>query len=208
MTVLGRIDPPWDQRLARILVRPLIATPVTPNQITTVSLLFGLACFTGYAAGGPWVHWAAGCYMAAAFIDHMDGELARATGRTSRFGHLYDNVVGGINYFALFFGMGLGLADGPYGAWAVLAGVAAGVAVAFIVSVRLELERRQGKTAIDQPNLAGFEIEDILYVVGPVTWFGSHDVFVLLAGVGAPAFMAWQVWQFARHRRAPKEMPG
>ena len=41
-TLLIPIEPPWDQRLAKALMRPLIATPITPNQITTLSLAIGL----------------------------------------------------------------------------------------------------------------------------------------------------------------------
>ena len=33
----------WDQRLAHILVKPLVATPVLPNHLTGLSFLFGLA---------------------------------------------------------------------------------------------------------------------------------------------------------------------
>mgnify|MGYP004235791125 CR=1 FL=1 len=39
---------PWDQRIARFLVRPLVHTRVTPNHITSLRLLSGLAacgCF-------------------------------------------------------------------------------------------------------------------------------------------------------------------
>ena len=39
---LGPIEPPWDQRLARALVRPLRHTRVTPNAITTIALALGL----------------------------------------------------------------------------------------------------------------------------------------------------------------------
>ncbi|MEK6529729.1 MAG: CDP-alcohol phosphatidyltransferase family protein, partial [candidate division NC10 bacterium] len=33
---------PWDQRLARVLVRPLVGTPIRPNHITTLSLALAL----------------------------------------------------------------------------------------------------------------------------------------------------------------------
>ena len=38
--------PPYDQRLANILVRPLARTPVTPNQITALTVLLALGAAT------------------------------------------------------------------------------------------------------------------------------------------------------------------
>ena len=35
--------PPWDQRIARVLVKPLVKTPVTPNQMTMFTLAVALA---------------------------------------------------------------------------------------------------------------------------------------------------------------------
>ena len=39
-------NPPWDQRIARVLVRPLVKTPVTPNQLTIFTLLIALPAGT------------------------------------------------------------------------------------------------------------------------------------------------------------------
>lgn len=35
--------PPRDQRIARILVKPLAARPITPNQVTVATLVIALA---------------------------------------------------------------------------------------------------------------------------------------------------------------------
>ena len=52
---------PFDQRLARVLVRPFRRTPITPNQLTTLSLAAGLVSAALFAAGEPSLaHWA-GC---------------------------------------------------------------------------------------------------------------------------------------------------
>ncbi len=56
---LGPIEPPWDQRLARALVRPLRHTRVTPNAITTVALAQGLLAAWLFALGGSAAHWGA-----------------------------------------------------------------------------------------------------------------------------------------------------
>lgn len=189
---------PFDQRLARLLVRPLAATPMTPNQITAVSLLLGLLGAWLFAQGGSAIHWGALLFVLATFIDHADGELARMTGRTSRFGHVFDHLTGGTIHIALFVGMGVGLMEGTLGPWGLILGLSAGMSVAAIFLLRFEVERRRDKDSIQQPYFAGFEIEDIMYVVAPVTWLGGLTPFLILAGIGAPAFLAFEIWTFCR----------
>ena len=189
------ISPPWDQRLARLLMRPLAATTVSPNQITTLSLAVGAMAALLYASGGAAVHSGAACFMLSFWLDHADGELARMTGRTSAVGHYYDLAAGGAVLIALFIGIGIGLRNDGLGVWSIELGIAAGLATAVIFVLRMELERRAGKTATRQPNLLGFEVEDAMYLVGPITWLGLLQPFLVLAGIGAPLFMLLVLWQ-------------
>ncbi|NKB55672.1 MAG: CDP-alcohol phosphatidyltransferase family protein [Alphaproteobacteria bacterium] len=196
MTSWHHISPPWDQRLARPIARLLARTPVTPNQVTTVSLLLGVAGAVFFASGGTGAYWGALLYVMAQFVDHMDGELARMTGQTSVFGHHYDHIAGGIFEFGLFCGVGIGLGSNALGGWAMTLGFIAAISVAVTVAVRLEISRRHGNDAIDQPNWFGFEIEDIMYLVAPIAWLDGLDIFLLLASIGIPVFMLLTVWEF------------
>ena len=189
------IDPPWDQRLARVLARPLSTTPVTPNQITTLSLTIGLLAALLYAEDGWALHLGAACFVLSFWLDHVDGELARMTGRTTSFGHYYDLAAGGAVLVALFVGIGIGASRRALGAWSIGFGIAAGLATAVIFVARMELERRAGKAAVRQPNLLGFEMEDVMYLVGPITWLGLLEPFLVLAGIGAPLFALLVLWQ-------------
>lgn len=186
---------PWDQRLARLLVRPLASTRLSPNVITTVSLVLGLVAGGLYARGGNLSDWAALLLVFAIFIDHADGELARMTGRTSVYGHYYDNITGAIILVAAFVGMGFGLRDGAYGDWSLIMGVSAGVSIAITFGTILHVG---GQDSLVQPNIAGFEIEDSLYLTAPITWLGWQDVFLLLAVVGSPIYLIYVLWRF-RH---------
>jgi phosphatidylglycerophosphate synthase len=195
---LRSISPPWDQRLARLLMRPLADSGIGPNQITTLSLAIGWLAAWLYAGGGAAVHLGALCFMLSFWLDHADGELARMTARTSRFGHYYDLAAGGAVLIALFVGIGVGLRDGALGAWSIGLGGAAGLATAAIFVLRMELERRAGKPATRQPNLLGFELEDVMYLLGPITWLGLLQPFLVLAGIGAPLFALLVLWQCRR----------
>jgi phosphatidylglycerophosphate synthase len=184
-----------------MLVRPLVDSAVTPNQLTGLSLFTGLAAGGLYALGGAAVHWGAALFMIYAFIDHADGELARMTGKTSKFGHYFDLLADGFGKVVLFIGMGVGLQGGILGGWASFMGIAAGVSVGLTFALRAELERRLGKDVTAQPAWAGFEIEDVLYLIGPITWLGGLVPFLIAAGIGAPVFLIWQIWGASREER-------
>src|SRR5712672_4688300 len=85
------LQPPWDARLARILVTPLKDSWVTPNHLTTVRLGVGLAASAAFLPGTyGWSNLAALLLVLSNFLDHTDGELARLSGKSSRIGHVYD----------------------------------------------------------------------------------------------------------------------
>jgi phosphatidylglycerophosphate synthase len=183
-----RIDPPWDQRLARAALQPLTAASIAPNQVTTFSLGVGLLAAFLYGRGGGAAHLGAACFVLSLWLDHLDGELARSTGRTSAFGHYYDLAADCCVLVAVFLGIGIG--EGMPGL-----GVAAGLGTAAIFGGRMALERRSGKAAVRQPNLLGFELEDVMYLLAPLTWLGLLQPFLLLASIGAPLFALLVLWQ-------------
>ncbi len=189
----------WDHRLARVLAKPLARAGVHPNAVTTAVLLLGLAAGVLFALGGTFAaNLAATLFMLAVFGDHVDGEVARHAGKTSTFGHYYDHVAALVTYAGMFIGAGIGSSGGALGKWTVVFGSLAGISVATIMIVRMTVEYRRGKEATRQRNLLGFEPEDTLYLVGPVTWLGGMPPFLAAAGIGAPVFLVWVLWQWRR----------
>jgi len=175
---------PYDARLAAWLVRPLVDTRVTPNQLTLVRFLVGAAGALMFAHGErPNV--AALLVVLSNFLDHTDGELARMSGKGSRFGHYFDLASDALVTVGMFVGMGIGLV-GQLGNAAAWMGCGAGLAVAGIFQLRNIMENRHGKTATKQPRFAGFEAEDVLYLIPLVTLAGALDGFLRAAAVGAP----------------------
>ena len=71
--------------------------------------------------------------------------------------------------------------------------------------LRDAMSRRHGREAIAQPSWGGFEVQDVMYLVGPITWLGGLAPFLALAGVGAPLFLIWQLWDFRRAAAARAE---
>ncbi len=192
----------WIHRVTRVAVRPLVDTSVTPNQITSVRLAAGIAAAAAFAVGDDSVrHWGAGIFLISMVLDRADGELARLSGKTSAWGHKYDLVSDSMCNALAFIGLGVGLRDGAYGAWSVLGGVAAGLAISLILWLVLKLEDSDGERAGELPGAAGFDADDAMLVVPLAVWFGLAQGLLAAAAVGAPVFaIALFLW-FRRGQR-------
>ncbi len=90
-------------QIAEPIARAVARTGVTPNGITALGLLGNLVA-AWLAADGRWL--AAGLVMlAASGLDLLDGALARATGRATRFGAIFDAVLDRYSEAAVLFGL-------------------------------------------------------------------------------------------------------
>ncbi|GAB3675012.1 CDP-alcohol phosphatidyltransferase family protein [Salinisphaera aquimarina] len=193
---------PLDARLARRLVEPLESTRATPNHLTTLRLVLGLSAAAFLAHGGlAWANLGAFVFAFSNFVDHTDGELARLSGASSRFGHWYDLISDALIHTLLFAALGYGLRAGVLGDWAVLMGVIAGAAVAFIFWLHMHMESALGKADASLPAARYFEIEDVLYLFPLVTLFQIRTPFLIAAVIGAPIFAIWLGWYFMQLRR-------
>jgi archaetidylinositol phosphate synthase len=194
----------WDARLARWLVTPLKSTRVTPNHLTTVRLLIGVCSAAAFSVGGyGWSNLGALLLVVSNFVDHTDGELARISGKGSRIGHFYDLASDATVTVLLFVGIGIGIS--PAGSASValpaLLGWIAGVAVALIFFLRMRIEERAGKAGTRQASFAGFETEDVLYLMPLITLFDGRKPFLFAAAIGAPLFALWVVLDYWRVMR-------
>ena len=191
--------------LARRLVTPLVDTFVTAFQLCTVGVLMGLAGALCLARGGfAWTNAGALLIVLSNFVDHTDGELARISGKSSKIGHFYDLACDSLVTVLLFVGMGLGIGV-VHQAGRIVPGVflgsLAGVAVAVIFFLRMRIEDMEGKAGTKQASVAGFETEDVLYLLPLVTLTGIVTPFVVAASIGAPLFALWVIADFRRALR-------
>ncbi|HXS27514.1 MAG TPA: CDP-alcohol phosphatidyltransferase family protein [Steroidobacteraceae bacterium] len=201
---------PWDARLARRLVAPWRDSWVAPNHLTTLRLAVGLAGVAAFLPGTYlWSNMAALLLVLSNFLDHADGELARMSGKSSRFGHWYDLASDAAVTILQFVAMGIGIAqsDNPLGVPSPVLGAVAGVAVAVIFVLRMRIEEMAGKAATQQGFLGGFETEDILYLLPLVTLFDGVNTYVVAASIGAPLFAFWVIVDYRRMVRRPKPVP-
>jgi phosphatidylglycerophosphate synthase len=201
---------PWDARLARWLVTPLINSWVTPNHLTTLRLVVGLAAALGLTPGTyGWSNLAALLLVLSNFLDHTDGELARLSGKTSRIGHLYDLASDAVVTILLFAAIGIGVGAKSATNLEVppmLLGALAGSAVSFIFFLRMRIEEVLGKTATQQASLGGFETEDVLYLFPLATLFDVLLPLLLTAAIVAPLFAVWVAVDYRRVMRRDRDL--
>ncbi|MEM7469295.1 MAG: CDP-alcohol phosphatidyltransferase family protein [Pseudomonadota bacterium] len=192
---------PWDAKLAAWLVKPLVNSPVHPNMLTSFRLMIGLAGAVCFSIGEQF-NAAAFLIVASNFLDHTDGELARMSGKMSKFGHRYDLASDAIVTIGMFVGMGIGLQQ-SIGSSSIFMGLIAGIAVAGIFHLRNELENSHGKSATKQPAMLGFEAEDILYLIPLVTIANQLPLFLQAAAIGAPIALVVVYRDYRRHAEKP-----
>jgi archaetidylinositol phosphate synthase len=196
------VQRPWDARLARRLVTPLRDSWVTPNHLTTLRLVVGLAAAAAFLPGTyGWSNLAALLLILSNFLDHTDGELARMSGKSSRIGHVYDLVSDAAVTILLFLAMGAGVDASPGIEWpipAIALGLLAGCAIALIFFLRMRIEDMVGKAANQQASLAGFETEDVLYLMPLITLSNGVVPFLMAAALCAPLFALWVMIDYRR----------
>ena len=198
----------WTHKLARFLILPLVNTAVTPNHLTTLRLISGLAACTAFAIGSDnWNFWGGILWIFSALMDRADGELARITGKTSRWGHQYDYFCDVLITSLFFLGIGIGLRDSSIGYLTIVCGIlamSAVIAAEVFAEIIDQAQMDTGEKAY--PGIAGFDFDDVLYLFAPVVWLDLHYWFLIAASVGAPAF-ACLTWYRMRQLKKSESSP-
>jgi archaetidylinositol phosphate synthase len=177
----------WIHQFARQLVQPLVDTPVTPNHLTTGRLLFGLAAAVCFGFDETfWNAMGALAFVISMVLDRADGELARLSGKSSRFGAIYDLVTDAICNAALFIGLGVAAMNGELGSWALLMGVVAGVSISIIFYAVIEVAASVDANAAAFNSFAGFDPDDAMIIVPIGAAFGYGQLLLTLAAFITP----------------------
>ncbi len=81
------------RKISRLVTGVMVELPITPNQVTLLSLIIGLAACWLYLQGGYWYSALGATVLYASIIlDLSDGEVARLKFMSSRYGALLDSL--------------------------------------------------------------------------------------------------------------------
>jgi phosphatidylglycerophosphate synthase len=181
------------------MVKPLVRTTVTPNQLTALRLTFGLLASAACMVGEPvWTRVGAALFVIAFLLDRADGTLARLSDKKSAFGHRFDLISDTVSNAMIFVGIGIGLRDSELGWWMAVLGLIAGIAVGAILSLVLRAEIQKGEGAIELKPFLGFDADDAIIVVPIALWLGWALPLLYLAAFITPFFALFFAW---KHRR-------
>ena len=99
-----------NRRFSRPIARLLAHTPVTPNQISLLSLVIAVGSLALFFNDHPL--WAGVAVQASSIVDGVDGDLARHKNIATRFGGFFDAILdrysdvailGGLTYWSVTF---------------------------------------------------------------------------------------------------------
>jgi len=197
------------------VTRMLVRTPLTPNQITTISLVFGLA--GGIAClPGDYLSILIGsilffiCYV----LDNCDGEIARLKDMRSRFGMRFDTFVDWLVHAVFFACLGWGATATTGQEWWLWLGVATSVGGCINYGIELYKNKTQPHSTELPPEESAQKDDDTnmdRFVLNARTVRSDFCFIVLVLSLGgvlpfllAPAAIGSQVYwglQFAKAAR-------
>jgi len=203
----GIVDRYFNRGLSRRFTRVFLAIGLSPNSVTMLATMVGLAAAAGFGLGT----YAAGrasalLFQLAAVIYCSDGEVARLTFTESAFGAWLDIVMDNVVHMAIFGGIAMGAyaraADTP-SAWMPLAlGAAAIVGNVLSFVLVSKAQRIKAASRWRMPTHAAWSdfmlknvaSRDFTVVVLFFAILGKLDWFLWIAAAGSIVFAAVMLW--------------
>ncbi len=190
----------FDRVLSLALTGLMLPFPISPNQVTAVSLAVGLLGAVWLAAPSPlWQFIGALTLWLCALLDGCDGEIARLKHHITPHGGDFDLLADHIAHLATFIALPIGVARLHPGTNWWLPGLllvsgflACGFSVWYLV-LRVPEDQR-GPLAVVVERIAS---RDYVYLILLCTALGRLDWFVWAAAVGSHVFWLW-LWTLSR----------
>jgi phosphatidylglycerophosphate synthase len=179
----GWVDSLLNRRCSRLLTRLLIRWPISPNQVSVLSLALGLLGVYSFWNASPHSALIGLClYQLAVVLDHTDGEIARLKFLESSLGKWLDFSIDTVIHAGLALGIGV-TASRLSGLAGTVLSIAAAAGVVMSAVVSKVVERHDGHGRLGRL-LAQMANRDLFYAVV----LGS-----LLSIWAAPPVLPWLV---------------
>ena len=210
---------PLTRHLSFWLTPIIYRLPISPNQVTTLSMVAGLAGAWCFSLGDPfWDIMGALLLVACYTLDNCDGEIARLKDLSSEWGAHFDDVVDWLVDSAFFIGLGYGTWQATvdiYWFWFGLA-AAAGATIDYTIDLVMYARakkspepksRQEEATDVRKPeDLVDWLIyifhklsrADFCVIVLGLAVFHVSWVLLPLAAIGAQAYWITDLFQKAR----------
>ena len=166
----------------RPLTEWLIRAGVRPNTLTSVGALVVILSAVAFGLGA--IRWGAGLLLLSGVIDTLDGDVARATGSTTKFGAFYDSTLDRVGDGATFIGIAAFLLTGQDIRYPVLGAILCMVAVLASLLVSYARARAEGLGLDCKVGLVQ-RAERIILIGVPPLFVGAGPGALVLEGIVA-----------------------
>ena len=193
-----------ERRISLAISRRLAKTSVTPNVMTVVSVVVGLAGAAFFLSPRPALQFTGALlFLLHSILDGCDGELARLKFQESRFGGVLDFWGDNVVHAAVFGCIAAGWSRSGAAAapWPAAAGIAAVggtlLSAAFVYRVAMQGRERTAPQFTSVSRAPETRLSrmadalarrDFIYLVVILSAFGKAHWFLVMAALGAPAF--------------------
>ena len=178
----------------------LVKTPVTPNQVTIISLILGIASAAFFSHGAHTYTIIAGLfYFISTVFDQCDGEVARYKQMTSDFGKTFDIIVDSIVNATITIGITIAIYKTNGSGLSIIAGLLAmtGIVISLLLTTYFSHENNNNtgtKEMLDRLNN-----KDFFYIIMLASVIFNQMIwFLLIMAIGTNIY--WIVHKIA-HRK-------
>ena len=178
----------------------LIRTPVTPNQVTIISLILGLIAGVFFSFGGHTHTITAGLiFFLCVVFDQCDGEVARIKNMETEFGRSFDIIVDSIVSAAIVAGITFALYKASGSGFHIIIGLLAIIGISISIFLTTYLGKENKTDTGTQEMLDKLNNKDFFYIIMLASVIFNQMIwFLLIMAVGTNIY--WIVHKIA-HRR-------
>jgi phosphatidylglycerophosphate synthase len=193
-TTEGLVSAHLNRRFSRPLAKIFARTPITPNQMSFVSLIAAIGSLALFMTGHN--VWAGIIVQTSSVLDGVDGDLARIKKMRSSFGGFFDAILdrysdfailGGLTFWALQF-------EARFDNMVVVAAGLAAIVGSFMISYsRVKAENSFGKPFPGlMGSLASRDMRLLIVMIGSIVGHGT--VTLVLLGAMTNLVVVWRVF--------------
>ena len=188
------------RKISWFITRLLVKTPVTPNQVTIISLILGIVSAAFFSHGAHTYTIIAGLfYFISTVFDQCDGEVARYKQMTSDFGKTFDIIVDSIVNATITIGITIAIYKTNGSGLSIIAGLLAmtGIVISLLLTTYFSHENNNNtgtKEMLDRLNN-----KDFFYIIMLASVIFNQMIwFLLIMAIGTNIY--WIVHKIA-HRK-------
>lgn len=188
------------RKISGFITGTLVKTPVTPNQVTIISLVIGIVAAVFFSHGTHVYTIIAGVlYFISTIFDQCDGEVARSKHMESEFGRAFDIIVDSIVNAAIVAGITFALYKTSRSGFHIITGLLAiiGISISILLTTYFSKENKADNGTREM--LDKLNNKDFFYVIMLASVIFNQMIwFLLIMAVGTNIY--WIVHKIA-HRK-------